>query len=114
MCCLCAVVDEIHVTRPATCKLVCREFPRLCFACKRKKCAAAAAAAAKHRADQWQQRIAVAIDQLLQCHTLTRKRVMAFLRGFPASKMSAAYATLLLRIGLCAVCVLCVYCALLC
>ena len=119
MCCvyaacvlLVAVAVEIHGTRPPalTCKTVCREFPRLCFFCKRRQSrndsAAAAAAAATRRADQWRQRIKLSIDQLLQRVKggipLTRLRLTAFLRAFPADIMTAAYQ--LLQIGLCAVC----------
>ena len=118
VCCLFAVAVEIHDTRPAlTCKTVCREFPRLCFFCKRRQSrndsAAAAAAAATRRADQWRQRIKLSIDQLLQRVKggipLTRLRLIAFLRAFPADMMTAAYQ--LLQIGLCAVCVcMCAVC----
>ena len=118
VCCLFAVAVEIQDTLPAlTCKTVCREFPRLCFACKRQQSrndsAAAAAAAATRRADQWRQRIKLSIDQLLQRVKggipLTRLRLTAFLRAFPADMMTAAYQ--LLQIGLCAVCVfMCAVC----
>ena len=104
LCCLLTDVLGIHHTRPAmTCKTVCREFPLLCFFCKRlqKRVDSAAAVAAQRRADQWQQRIKLSIDQLLQRPCLTRLRLIAFLRAFPVAQASETLKQIRFRVGVC-------------
>ena len=109
LCCLLTDVLGIHHTRPAmTCKTVCREFPLLCFFCKRLQkrvdsaaAAVAAAVAAQRRADQWQQRIKLSIDQLLQRPCLTRLRLIAFLRAFPVAQASETLKQIRFRVGVC-------------
>ena len=116
LCCLLTDVLGIHHTRrhtvlhvmappPAmTCKTVCRKFPLLCFFCKRRQKrvdSAAAAVAAQRRADQWQQRIKLSIDQLLQRPCLTRLRLIAFLRAFPVAQASETLKQIRFRVGVC-------------